>query len=122
MRAVLVERGLDYVPTESELDLLGRAVLAPIEGFEWQVSLSDERGYIRRVDGLHRLGRLVIEWDGAAFHDLADQRRLDDEGDARLRSLGLEVLRFRWPEVARRPAEVRSAVLAALDLACSSAA
>ncbi|MEZ5138608.1 MAG: hypothetical protein R2711_07510 [Acidimicrobiales bacterium] len=27
--------------------------------------MSDERGYIRRVDGLHRAGRLVIEWDGA---------------------------------------------------------
>ena len=111
MRAVLAERGLAYVPTESELDLLGRAVVAPISGIEWQVPMSDERGYIRRVDGLHRTGRLVIEWDGAEFHDRPDQRRLDVEGDARLRRMGLEVVRFRWADVTQRPAAVRRTVL-----------
>ena len=110
MRAVLLDRGRTYVPTESELDLLGRAVVAPIEGIEWQVELSDERGYIRRVDGLHRAAGLVIEWDGAEFHDRPDQRRLDAEGDERLRRLGLEVVRFRWADVTLRPAEVRRSV------------
>ncbi|MEZ5204563.1 MAG: type IV toxin-antitoxin system AbiEi family antitoxin domain-containing protein [Acidimicrobiales bacterium] len=110
MRAVLLDRGRTYVPTESELDLLGRAVVAPIEGIEWQVELSDERGYIRRVDGLHRAAGLVIEWDGAEFHDRPDQRRLDAEGDERLRRLGLEVVRFGWADVTLRPAEVRRSV------------
>lgn len=110
MRAVLAERGLAYVPTESELDLLGRAVVAPLDGIEWQVSMSDERGYIRRVDGLHRAGRLVVEWDGAEFHDRPDQRRLDAEGDARLRRLGLDVVRFRWHDVTERPDVVRRTV------------
>lgn len=122
MRAVLGERGRTYVPTESELDLLGRAVLASVDGIEWQVPMSDERGYIRRVDGLHRAAGLVIEWDGAEFHDRADQRRLDADGDARLHRLGLAVLRFRWPEVTLRPLEVRSAVLAALDSDTSAVA
>jgi very-short-patch-repair endonuclease len=119
MRAVLSERGRGYVPTESELDLLGRAVVAPVGGFEWQVQMSDERGYIRRVDGLHRRGRLVIELDGAEFHDTAHQRRLDAEGDARLRALGLDVVRFRWADVTLRPAVVRRAVA---DLTASTAA
>lgn len=110
MRSVLRERGRSYVPTESELDLLGRAVVAPIDGIEWQVEMGDERGYIRRVDGLHRAGRLVIEWDGAEFHDHPDQQRVDAEGDARLRRLGLEVVRFRWADVTLRSAEVRRSV------------
>ena len=112
MRAVLLDRGRSYVPTESELDLLGRAVVAPIGGIEWQVELSDERGYIRRVDGLHRAAGLVIEWDGAEFHDRPDQHRLDAEGDERLRRLGLDVVRFGWADVTLRPAEVRRSVAA----------
>jgi hypothetical protein len=110
MSAALADRGRSYVPTESELDLLGRAVVAPIGGIDWQVPMSDERGYIRRVDGLHRAGRLVIEWDGAEFHGRPDQRRLDADGDARLRGLGLEVVRFGWDDVTRRPSSVRRAI------------
>jgi len=110
MRRVLEARGIDYVPTESELDLLGRAVLASVPGIEWQVELSDERGYIRRVDGVHRGASLVIEWDGAAYHDDPAQRRLDAEHDRRLAALGYRVERFRWADVTRRPAEVRRRV------------
>ncbi len=111
MRAVLAERGRGYVPTESELDLLGRAVVAGIPGIEWQVEVSDEQGYIRRVDGFHRGGGLVIEWDGASFHDSPEQRALDDANDRRLRALGLEVLRYRWPHVTRRGPALRAEVL-----------
>lgn len=122
MREVLAERGRSYVPTESELDLLGRAVVASIGGIEWQVEMSDEQGYIRRVDGLHRAGRLVIEWDGAEFHDRPDQRRLDAEGDARLRALGLEVVRFRWHDVTARPSDVRRTVAALVAPSTAAAA
>jgi hypothetical protein len=112
MRDVLDRRGRDYVPTESELDLLGRSVLSAIPGIDWQVPLSDERGYIRRVDGLHRSAGLVLEWDGAEFHDRAHQRRLDESGDRRLEALGLRVVRYRWPDVTQRPGHVRSEVAA----------
>ncbi len=110
MRAALEPRGRDYVPTESELDLLGRAVVAPIAGIDWQVELSDHQGYIRRVDGLHRAAGLVIEWDGAAFHDGYAQRQLDEMGDARLRAMGLEVVRYRWADVTQHPVVVRHEV------------
>lgn len=110
MRAVLDEKGHHYVPTESELDELGRALLAGI-GIEWQVELSDERGYIRRVDGLHRSSGLVIEFDGAAFHDPPEQAALDDDGDARLRATGHTVERLRWGQVTREGDATRARVL-----------
>jgi hypothetical protein len=110
IRRILHERGRSYVPTESELDVIGRTVVRSIEGIEWQVPISDERGYIRRVDGFHRRAGLVIEWDGAAFHGAPQQRALDDEGDRRLRSIGLEVVRFGWHDVTARAEAVRGEV------------
>lgn len=121
MRRALETRGHGYVPTESELDLLGRAVLEPIGGFDWQVPLSDREGYIRRVDGLHRSSGVVIEWDGAEFHDTRQQRELDRVGDLRLRALGYEVLRFRWVDVTENPGSVRLEVLQAVQPAARSA-
>lgn len=110
MREALAERGRDYIPTESELDVLGRAVVSTIPGIEWQVPLSDGRGYIRRVDGLHRRASVVIEWDGAAYHDTPEQRALDAAGDARLHACGYRVLRYDWDAVTLTPAEVRAEV------------
>lgn len=115
MRRFLEQRGHDYVPTESELDLLGRAVVEPIGGFDWQVSMSDRQGYIRRVDGLHRASGLVIEWDGAEFHDRPQQAELDRAGDLRLRASGHEVERFRWADVTEHPAKVRAAISAHIE-------
>jgi len=120
MRAILERRGPDYVATESELDVLGRTIVATTPGIEWQVPMSDERGYIRRVDGLHRESGLVIEWDGAEFHDTREQRGLDADGDRRLGSLGLHVVRYRWSDVTMRPAAVRHEV--ATFVAAASAA
>lgn len=121
MRRALEPRSHDYVPTESELDLLGRAVLEPIGGFDWQVAMSDRQGYIRRVDGLHRPTGLVIEWDGAEFHDTLQQQELDRAGDLRLRALGCDVLRFRWADVTERPAAVRRQVLESMSPEARSA-
>lgn len=110
LRRVVERRGRDHVPTESELDVLGREVVSEIDGIEWQVEISDEQGYIRRVDGLLRESNLVIEWDGAEFHDLDRQRALDAEQDRRLEAMGLTVLRFRWAEVTRTPERVRERI------------
>lgn len=112
MRTVLDRRGIGYVPTESELDHLGRSVVRSIPGIDWQVELGDDRGYIRRVDGLHRAAGLVIEWDGAQFHDTDQQRELDVAGDRRLEAMGLTVRRYRWGDVIERPAMLREEVRA----------
>lgn len=119
MREVLDAKGPHYVPTESELDEIGRALLAGAPGLEWQVEMADERGYIRRVDGLHRAARLVLEFDGAPFHDPPEQAALDADGDRRLDALGFRVHRYRWRHVTR----LADATLAeVLDLVRASAA
>lgn len=121
MRAALEARGRSYVPTESELDVLGRAVLASIRGIEWQVPMSDARGYIRRVDRLHPAAGLVIEWDGAEYHGSPEQQELDAAGDERLRALGLHVVRFTWGDVTLRPGDVRTEVGSAVAVGRSAA-
>lgn len=97
MRAVLADLGRDHVPPESELEVVGMALLDGL-GFEWQVEISDERGYIRRVDGLNRAASLVLELDGRQ-HRREPQLSLDRSGDRRLRALGLEVVRLDWDDV-----------------------
>lgn len=111
MREVLDARGVGYVPTESELDLVGRALLSGVDDIEWQVEMSDEQGYIRRVDGLHRPSGLVIEWDGAAFHSSPSQRALDRDGDRRLAAIGCPVARYGWHDVTRDGDRVLAEVL-----------
>jgi very-short-patch-repair endonuclease len=88
-------------PTESVLDEIGRSLLRRVPGIRWQVEMSDERGYIRRVDGLVEDIPLVIELD-SVFHDDPVQRALDDEGDRRLLALGYPTRRLRWPDLTRR--------------------
>jgi very-short-patch-repair endonuclease len=100
MREVLAGYDPGEPETESELDVVGRALLGHLPGIEWQVQMSDREGYIRRVDGLIRAARLVIELDGA-HHRLPAQRELDRAGDERLVALGLEVKRYGWADVTR---------------------
>lgn len=101
MRRVLDGRDLDEPPTESVLDELGRALLGVVPGIRWQVEMSDEQGYIRRVDGLVDAAGLVLELD-SIFHDDPQQRALDDEGDRRLLALGYATRRLRWADITRR--------------------
>ena len=101
MRRVLDAWDLGEPATESELDEIGRALMARIPDVRWQVEISDERGYIRRVDGLiDRIG-VVLEFD-SRFHDDPAQRSLDIEGDRRLLRLGLVTRRDRWADLTRR--------------------
>lgn len=109
MRSVLDTLDHDHVPAESELEFIGMALLADL-GFEWQVQISDEQGYIRRVDGLHRAARVVLELDGKQ-HDLSSNREADRAGDARLRAMGFEVVRLRWHDVSRGGEATRSRVV-----------
>lgn len=115
MREVLDARGLDHVPPASELEAVGMALLDGL-GFTWQVELSDERGYIRRVDGCHRPGRLVVELDGK-YHDGEAQRALDRAGDRRIEAMGYDVERLRWVDVTRDGEATRARIIARLRAA-----
>ncbi|HXH55704.1 type IV toxin-antitoxin system AbiEi family antitoxin domain-containing protein [Iamia sp.] len=110
LRAQLDARGVDYVPTESELDEVGRSVLSTVPGIEWQVPMSDEQGYIRRVDVLVRRSRVVIEFDGAPFHTEPSDVAHDAICDARLVATGHVVARFGWTALTRRAEVTRAEV------------
>jgi hypothetical protein len=101
MRQVLDAWDEGEPETESELDEIGRALLHRIPGIRWQVAISDDQGYIRRVDGLVDDLDLVLEFD-SRFHDDPAQRALDVENDRRLLRLGLLTRRYRWPDLSRR--------------------
>lgn len=108
MRSVLTELGRSYVPPESELEQVGMALFDGL-GFEWQVEISDERGYIRRVDGLHGRAPVVLELDGRQ-HRREPQLSLDRSGDERLRRLGLTVVRLGWSDIAEQGEATRDRI------------
>ena len=90
-----------------------RLVLAGMSGFVTQREIRDLDGrHVLRVDFCFERCRLVVEVDGARWHQDAqrDQRR-----DNALASLGYRVLRYSWGDVMHEPvrilAEVRAAVL-----------
>lgn len=112
MREVLELLGIDHVPPESGLEEVGFVLLDGL-GFRWQVEMSDEEGYIRRVDGLHDPGRLVLELDGPQ-HRREPQLSLDRAGDARLRRLGFDVVRLEWVDVTRLGPATRAELAARL--------
>jgi very-short-patch-repair endonuclease len=115
MREVLDVRGLEHVPPESELEEVGMALLDGL-GFEWQVEMFDEKGYIRRVDGRHRIGRRIVELDGRQHDELA-QKALDRSGDLRLEAMGWSVDRLRWPDVTRHGEATRARIATLLRAA-----
>lgn len=111
-RTLLTEREPDYVPPESELearflDLVERHALASPEQ---QVDLGDDDGWIGRVDFLFRGAGIVVEVDGAEFHDGLVDRRRDEARDERLTAAGWHVLRLKWDDVANRGAAVARAI------------
>lgn len=117
MRQVLDVLGIDHVPPESEMEAVGFALLAGLD-LTWQVEMSDEQGYIRRVDGLHVPARLVVELDGEQ-HRREPQRSLDRAGDQRIRALGFEVVRLDWLAVTRGGPATRDALVARLAAAAA---
>lgn len=111
-RTLLEERRDDYVPPESELEarLIDLAKRYGLPEPERQVDLGDPDGWIGRVDFLFRAARLVVEVDGAAFHDGLLDRRRDGERDQRLSAAGWTVLRFGWDDVVNRPRAIAHAI------------
>ena len=72
---------------------------------------------IGRVDFLFADHGLVVELDGAVFHDDHLDHDRDRRRDNELAALGMRVLRVRWPDVVERPDEVAGLVRAALAAA-----
>ena len=70
--------------------------------FEWQASLTV--GSRKAVaDMLHRAAQVVVELDGARFHDVPGTWRADRVRDVDLAAAGYVTIRFGWDDVVRRP-------------------
>jgi hypothetical protein len=117
LRSLLMERGPRHVPPESELEsrfcelVMHQGLPAP----DRQVELGDADTWIGRVDFVWRHDRLVVEVDGAAFHDGLVDQRADAERDARLTADGWTVLRFRWTDVVDAPRTTAATIRQHLD-------
>ena len=121
MRELLDARCEGYVAPSSELEALGRAVLAaaglPEPAVE--VDLGDGEDWIGRVDLLFREPRLVVELDSASHHSALGDRRADTERTRRLRAAGWRVKRVSWWDLVERPDEIVAEVLALCALAAA---
>ncbi len=110
MREVLDRRGRGYVPTKSDLELVGRALLAEVPGIRWEVPMTDEQGFIRSVDGRIAHIGLVVEFDGTAFHSQPEDVARDAAEDARLVALGNVVQRLTWADLTVRADATRALI------------
>ncbi len=110
MRNVLARRGRDYVPTKSDMELVGRALLHDVPGIEWEVPMSDEQGFIRSVDGRVAHTRLVVELDGRRFHGQPSDVERDAAEDARLVAAGNVVQRLTWADLTVRADATRALI------------
>lgn len=67
----------------------------------------------RYLDNLYQDYNLVVELDGAATHPAAE-RWLDNHRDNSLARVGLETMRYNWPDVTGRPCAVAAEIAAVL--------
>jgi len=116
LRRVLEGR-LDVVPGHSELEALCRALIlaAGLPEPEWEVDISDEQGWIGRVDGLLAPWRIVIELDSHRWHGQSVDARHDAERDRRLVAAGYLVVRRTWFDLTQRPEAFIAELAALLD-------
>ena len=88
-----------------------------ITGFATQRVLFDAHGRrLHRVDFCFAAARLVVEADGARWHDGGPR---DQWLDNRLAAAGWRVLRLRWAEVVHDPQAALALIRAALAAGCS---
>jgi hypothetical protein len=115
-RALLEERGVGYVPPESELEalLIGVLTAAGLPAPARQVWLGREYGITGRVDFVYREARVVIEADSRRYHSSFTDAERDRWRDNELAVQGWRVLRVTWWQLKRRPDEFVALVHAAL--------
>jgi very-short-patch-repair endonuclease len=92
-------------------------VLEGLDGFSTQQPLGAENGEPGvRVDFCFRSARLVVEVDGARWHQDVQRDRRRDNALARL---GWRVMRFTWADVVHDSTRVVREIRAALAPSCT---
>jgi very-short-patch-repair endonuclease len=119
LRAVIAEREVGYRAPATDLEslLLELVVAAGLPEPERQVSLTGHPGWIGVVDFAWRVQRVIVETDGAAFHDSMTDRENDERRDRALEATGWTVLRFNWNDLTKRPTSVIATIRRALAVA-----
>jgi hypothetical protein len=108
LRTLADERGPAYRPPESNLERRVQFLLrrAGYEGFDRQVNVSDEAGFIGRIDMRHRLYPLALEVQSDRYHAFLTDARRDDARILRLRAVGLVVVEIREHDAWYQPQRV----------------
>ncbi|WP_152649142.1 endonuclease domain-containing protein [Demequina flava] len=89
-------------------------VRPPFDEFEWQATL--DLGHRRvRPDMLHRKKKVIVELDGARYHESRTAQSADHERDIDLAAAGYTTLRFGWRDLTKRPAWCRRRVIEVLE-------
>ncbi|TDD48908.1 DUF559 domain-containing protein [Kribbella antibiotica] len=96
--------------------LRGRVLTAGLTGFEPQVEIYDETGFIARVDLGHRPARLAVEAEGREFHSSATALNADCRRYNNLVAAGWRVLRFTYQQIINEPDWVINRIQTALAL------
>lgn len=113
--AVVVEHADGRHESAGESRTAWAAHLLGYRGVEPQVTIRTPQGqFVARVDFL--LGRVVIEFDGMSKYDDPAVLRAEKRREDMLRSLGYQVVRITWAELADLPA-LRRKIDAALTRA-----
>jgi very-short-patch-repair endonuclease len=108
MRSVLEQRPIGYVAPESHLESRVRDILerSGLHGFDRQVDVGDDDGWIGRVDFLHRPSGFILMADGDRWHRQLVDRITDAEQHRRLAAAGYRLDRVTETQVWMRPQEV----------------
>lgn len=108
LRELMAQRPADHAPpgsgAEARFQEIGRSI--GLGGFERQVEVGDEAGWVGRVDFIDRRRRLVVEVGCALFHGSLTDRRADERRFERLRTAGFAVESFHADDLFHRRAEV----------------
>ncbi len=119
LRTVLEERLEGHQRPMTELESLFLELVEDhgLPQPECQVALSGRIGWIGDVDFCWRSLRVVVETDGAAFHESITDRENDERRDRALEQSGWIVLRFNWNDITKRPTSVVRTLKRALAIA-----
>jgi hypothetical protein len=112
LRALLGERGDDYVPPASNLESRFAAIVAQagLPEMRRQVDSGDGDRWVGRVDFRDAHLPLVVEVQSETFHSALSDRVHDRIRSSALRAAGFEVVEVTEEQVWHRPHEVVRAV------------
>ena len=108
LRALLDERGDDYVPPASNLEARFASIItqAGLPEMRRQVDSGDDERWVGRVDFRDVDRPLIVEIQSETFHSALIDRVEDEARLAALRAAGFEVVEITEEQVWHRPREV----------------